>query len=62
MKRLIYITGFFATGLFLGILATQLTNQPVPDVLIYGFGCIAAAFAGLFIYNFLQKRRQQKGF
>ncbi len=62
MKRWIYITGFFATGLFLGILATQLSNKPVPDILIYVFGFIAAAFAGMFIYKQLQKRRQQKGF
>lgn len=61
MKRWIYITGFFTTGLFLGILATQLSHKPVPDIVIYIFGLMAAAFAGLFIYKWLQKRRQQKG-
>jgi hypothetical protein len=62
MKRWIYITGFFATCLFLGILATRLTHQPVPDLLMYVFGFMAAAFAGLLLYKLLQKIREQKVF
>ena len=57
MRRWIMITGFFALGLFCGIMATKLSHKPVPDFLFYFFGAFTIAFISMLLYTLLQKRK-----
>lgn len=57
MRRWILVSGFFAVGLFFGVLATRLTHKPVPDFLFQSLGVATIAFIALLLYTLLQKRK-----
>ena len=58
MRRWIIISGLFALGLLLGILATKIGHKPVPDLLFYLFGAFTIAFISMLLYSLLQKRKR----
>lgn len=57
MRQWIIVSGFFALGLFFGVMAAKLTGKPVPDLLFKALGVATIAFIALLLYTLLQKRK-----